>query len=179
MVDTLEKLKKVETDLAEQEKELNTQLEGLQAKLKSVRSVLPMFGGTDEMSNTDAEEAVPEVVKTVEPEKLKKPTAKGQTKHKAANKNKKKDGRIAAWQKYVRPGVKNESIPDAVKLVLSTQPGKEFKIAEVMEALFKDDMPKSQYLKARNRISNVLSGGVRAGDWYRGERSSYSLTKVG
>ena len=95
---------------------------------------------------------------------------------KSASKKKKKDGRTAAWQKYTRPGVKNESIPDAVKLILETQPSKSFKIAEVMDALFKENMPKAQYLKARNRVSNVLSGGVRAGDWHRGERSSYSMT---
>ena len=88
----------------------------------------------------------------------------------------KKDGRTASWQKYTRPGVKNESIPDAVRLILETQPENEFKIADVMSALFKDDMPKSQYLKARNRISNVLSGGVRAGDWYKGNRGTYRMT---
>ena len=88
----------------------------------------------------------------------------------------KKDGRTASWQKYTRPGVKNESIPDAVRLILATQPENEFKIVDVMDALFKEDMPKDQYLKARNRISNVLSGGVRAGDWYKGERSTYRMT---
>ena len=88
----------------------------------------------------------------------------------------KKDGRTASWQKYTRPGVKNESIPDAVRLILETQPEEDFKIVDVMTALFKEDMPKSQYLKARNRISNVLSGGVRAGDWYKGARGSYRMT---
>jgi hypothetical protein len=89
---------------------------------------------------------------------------------------KKTDGRTASWQKYTRPGVKNESIPDAVKLILETQPENDFKIADVMSALFKEEMPKAQYLKARNRISNVLSGGVRAGDWYKGERGTYRMT---
>ena len=88
----------------------------------------------------------------------------------------KKDGRTASWQKYTRPGVKNESIPDAVRLILETQPENEFKIADVMTALFKEDMPKNQYLKARNRISNVLSGGVRAGDWFKGARGTYRMT---
>jgi hypothetical protein len=88
---------------------------------------------------------------------------------------KKTDGRTATWQKYTRPGVKNESIPDAVKLILATQPENDFKIVDVMSALFTEDMPKAQYLKARNRISNVLSGGVRAGDWYKGERGTYRM----
>jgi hypothetical protein len=88
---------------------------------------------------------------------------------------KKTDGRTASWQKYTRPGVKNESIPDAVKLILATQPENDFKIVEVMDALFTEEMPKAQYLKARNRISNVLSGGVRAGDWYKGDRGTYRM----
>ena len=45
-----------------------------------------------------------------------------------------------------------------------------------MDALF-DDMPKSQYLRARNRISNVLLGGVRDGEWDKGERGTYRLAK--
>ena len=105
----------------------------------------------------------------------KKETAEKATASKKTT-TKKKDGRTASWQKYTRPGVKNESIPDAVRLILETQPENEFKIADVMTALFKDDMPKSQYLKARNRISNVLSGGVRAGDWYKGNRGTYRMT---
>ena len=103
-------------------------------------------------------------------------TTKTATKAKSSKASSKKpDGRAADWQKYARPGVKNQSIPDAVKLVLATQPKKDFKIAEVMEALFQEKMPKAQYLKARNRVSNVLSGGVRAGDWQRGERSTYRM----
>ncbi|MGB7250901.1 MAG: hypothetical protein WBC73_18340, partial [Phormidesmis sp.] len=105
----------------------------------------------------------------------KKAIAKKKTTPKKAT-AKKKDGRAASWQKYTRPGVKNESIPDAVRLILETQPEKDFKIAEVMEALFQEDMPKAQYLKARNRVSNVLSGGVRAGDWHRGARSTYRMS---
>jgi hypothetical protein len=89
---------------------------------------------------------------------------------------KKKDGRAASWQKYTRPGVKETSIPEAVRLVLETQPDKSFKIAEVMDALFNETMPKSQHLKARNRISNVLSGGVRNGEWFKGDRGTYRLS---
>jgi uncharacterized coiled-coil protein SlyX len=108
----------------------------------------------------------------------KKPSAKTVPAETVAAKKtsaKKTDGRTATWQKYTRPGVKNESIPDAVKLILATQPENDFKIVDVMSALFKEDMPKAQYLKARNRISNVLSGGVRAGDWYKGERGTYRM----
>lgn len=99
-------------------------------------------------------------------------------KKKTTNKKtaKKKDGRAATWQKYTRPGVKDKSIPDAVRIILETQPDKDFKIAEVMDALFQEEMPKNQYLKARNRISNVLSGGVRDGEWFKGQRGAYRMT---
>ncbi len=107
---------------------------------------------------------------------VKKGAAKSDSKQR---KKVKKDGRAATWQKYTRTGVKQTSIPEAVRLVLETQPNKSFKIIEIMEALFEEGMPKAQYLKARNRISNVLSGGVRDGEWHRGERSSYRLSEMG
>lgn len=121
-------------------------------------------------THSSVEEPTPE-------EKQPAPKAKTEAKRKQAT-SKKTDGRVASWQKYTRPGVKNESIPDAVRLILETQPEKDFKIAEVMDALFKEGMPKSQYLKARNRVSNVLSGGVRSGDWHRGDKSTYRLKAV-
>ncbi len=98
------------------------------------------------------------------------------TQKKKTKASKKKDGRTASWQKYTRPEVKEKTIPEAVRLVLETQSDKSFKIAEVMDAIFKDGMPKQQYLKARNRISNILSGGVRDSEWFKGERGTYSLT---
>ncbi|MEM6451476.1 MAG: hypothetical protein AAF703_14315 [Cyanobacteria bacterium P01_D01_bin.105] len=179
----LPKLEELISDLDRQEEEVSNQLEAVRAKLEAVRAVLPLF---DESAETTSVKTTS--VKTKSKTSTAKSTAKttskassSSTKAKATNKatkgkSKKKDGRAASWQKYTRPGVKNQSIPDAVKLILSTQPDKEFKIAEVMAALFKDNMPKTQYLKARNRVSNVLSGGVRAGDWYRGGRSTYRMS---
>ena len=115
--------------------------------------------------------------KATEPKKTaqKKATAQKKTTAKKASAEE-TDGRTAAWQMYTRPGVKNESIPDAVRLILATQPENDFRVADVMEALFQAEMPESQYLKARNRISNVLSGGVRAGDWHEGDRGTYRMT---
>lgn len=180
----LPQLREIESELAAQEESLSAQLQEIQSKLNGIRAVLPMFDEDSESaatvsapSNVSAEVAA--VEEEEEEETFDEPAASKakttSTKAKAPRKtSKKKDGRAADWQKYTRPGVKNQSIPEAVKLILATQPDKEFKIAEVMEALFKD-MPKSQYLKARNRVSNVLSGGVRAGDWHRGDRSTYRM----
>lgn len=192
----LNQLLAVEAELALQESQLGEQLATVQEKLSGIRAVLPMFSGAEDSAHGSI---APKAVKTadepvatalaVEAEAAKAPkttkskaiAVKQTTPKKPAVKKSaaKTDGRTASWQKYTRPGVKNESIPDAVRLILATQPENEFKIVDVMAALFKEEMPRAQYLKARNRISNVLSGGVRAGDWYKGqqERGTYRITK--
>lgn len=193
----LPKLQEISEALVAQEAALNAQLAEVQEKLKGVRAILPLFGEVS--SNKKELEDEPEaLVKTLVKTKVpveKTAPAPAEKKAPAVEKKpkaesskviaikapatkalaKKKDGRTASWQKYTRPGVKEQSIPDAVRLVLETQPEKSFKIAEVMDALFTESMPKSQHLKARNRISNVLSGGVRSGDWFKGDRGTYRL----
>ncbi|MGB3574129.1 MAG: hypothetical protein WBA01_18990 [Phormidesmis sp.] len=182
----LPQLQAIASDLATQEETLTAKLQEIREQLRGVRAVMPMFEGAatstveapESTANEAAEASLPLDISPVEEpdlEEVDQPVSKAKTKRKQATSKKKTDGRTASWQKYTRPGVKNESIPDAVRLILETQPKKDFKIAEVMDALFQEGMPKAQYLKARNRISNVLSGGVRAGDWHRGERSTYRL----
>ncbi len=192
----LSQLQEIESELAAQAESLSAQLAAVQEKLCGIRAVLPMFdqassasvgdaATVNDPSTTTLSEKADATSSAQEPDtisssaKKAKPAAKKAkpaAKPKAKTTTQKKDGRAADWQKYTRPGVKNQSIPDAVKLVLTTQPDKGFKIADVMDALFKEEMPKAQYLKARNRVSNVLSGGVRAGDWHRGDRSTYRMT---
>lgn len=193
----LPQLKEIASDLAAQEAALIEQLEEVRDKLNGVRAVLPLFGEdspvdieqpdvTEEQQADTSEMTEPSVAgaeKTKSAEKgsrTAKKSAEKTTRRTTAKKTKsgrkKKDGRTASWQKFTRPGVKEKTVPEAVRLVLETQPDKSFKIAEVMDSLFKEDMPKQQYLKARNRISNILSGGVRDGEWYKGDRGTYSLT---
>jgi hypothetical protein len=200
----LPQLQTIEAELASQADQLEAQLASVREKLTGIRTVLPMFAATAASATVPAlttalppEPAVaePAIAEAPAPTKAKETKLKKTAQKKtaaptkaAAQKKtpaktslaksasaKKTDGRTASWQKYTRPGVKNESIPDAVKLILETQPENDFKIVDVMSALFKEEMPKAQYLKARNRISNVLSGGVRAGDWYKGERGTYRM----
>lgn len=184
----LPQLQEVIKDLESQETDLSTQLAGVQAKLKGIRAVLPMFGETttvlsDESDAAEASTATEKkkAAKKSSTAKIKasekaKPAAKTTRKKKTASK--KKDGRAAAWQKYTLPGVGDRPMPESVQMILATQPEKDFRIAEVMSALFKENMPRDQYLKARNRISNILSGGVRDGEWFKGDRGAYRLTKA-
>lgn len=90
---------------------------------------------------------------------------------------KKKDGRAADWQKYVQPDYEEAALPESVSIVLRSQPSEVFTIADVMSSIFTEDMPRDAYLKARNRISNILSAGARDGTWYKGRNGRYSQSE--
>ena len=183
-------LAEAEQELAAQEAALTQQLEDIREKRKGLQMVIAMFGGQSAPSFVEATVEAPAVLNTVTapdvetvakvPAKATKPGRRTQAKTKksatSAKTKKKVDGRAASWQRYVREDYKETPIPDIVVKILKTQPKSSFKIADVMTAIFTDDMPKAQFLKARNRISNVLSGGARNGDWYRA-RGVYSLSK--
>ncbi|MBT9317922.1 hypothetical protein [Leptothoe spongobia] len=89
---------------------------------------------------------------------------------------KKADGRSARWQRYVLDEHSQQRLQDVVVNVLNAKPKNSFKITDVMSAIFEDDMPKAQYLKARSRISNILSAGARDNEWYRGRGGTYSMS---
>lgn len=188
MTTVLPQLEEIISNLTEQETSISAQLAEVQSKLEALRSVTSLFDG-DSVSATKAPAAAKSTTtkkttakatttkRTAKAKVAKKPAAKAAKVAKATGSKKaKKDGRAATWQKYTRSGVTSQPMPESVRLILETQPDKDFKIAEVMSSLFKDDMPKAQYLKARNRISNILSGGVRNGDWFKGDRGAYRLT---
>ncbi|MEM8504619.1 MAG: hypothetical protein AAF716_15860 [Cyanobacteria bacterium P01_D01_bin.1] len=89
----------------------------------------------------------------------------------------KRSGRKADWQRYVQRTYKKSPLPDVIVGVLQAQPDNVFKIADVMDVVFKEDMPKGHFLKARNRISNILSAGARDGVWHRGRGGTYSMSE--
>lgn len=94
-----------------------------------------------------------------------------------ATQAKKTDGRAANWQRYVLDDYRQQPLPDVVANFLKAKPKNIFKIADVMSAIFEEGMPKAQFLKARNRISNILSAGARNQDWYRGRGGTYSASE--
>ncbi len=153
-----------------------------------------------EVEEAEVEEAEPEVEKAAAKKSVSK---KGQTKKVGTKKakikpttaesatqsvakkpaaktegiKKKKDGRAATWQKYVQADYRDAALPEAVSSVLRSQPSDIFAIADVMSSIFREDMPRPSYLKARNRISNILSAGARDGTWYRGRNGRYSQSE--
>lgn len=149
---------------------------------------------TESEEEEEAEE-VPAPVKKPGKRRGRKPSAKTATKAKATSKTKAtkakaaeeppaakttrkpRGGKSPNWQRYVQDPFRKTPLPDVVANILKAQPDESFKIAEVMEAIFKNDMPKATFLKARNRVSNILSAGARTNEWYRGRGGKYSMSK--
>ncbi len=201
----LSQLVSVETDLAQQVETLETKLSQLQEQRQGLRTVINMFQASDGeeavVSEPDlvepmaeepaakepaAEEPVAEEPAAEESEPAAKKTTKTAAKAKPGRKpkadktstpRKKKDGRAANWQKYVQAEYREAALPEAVSSVLRSQPSEVFTIADVMSSIFSEDMPRPSFLKARNRISNILSAGARDGTWYRGRNGRYSQSE--
>ena len=201
----LSQLVSVETDLAQQVETLETKLSQLQEQRQGLRTVINMFQASDgeeavvsepALVEPIAEEPVAEEPAAEEPAakepaaKKSEPAAKKTTKTAAKAKpgrkpkadkistpRKKKDGRAANWQKYVQAEYRETALPEAVSSVLRSQPSEVFTIADVMSSIFSEDMPRTSFLKARNRISNILSAGARDGTWYRGRNGRYSQSE--
>ena len=146
---------------------------------------------------TTVEESEPEPVPEKKPAKRRgrKPSAKTVAKEPKAPKatkvaavkeekvpeakatRKPRGGKSPNWQRYVQEPFRKTPLPDVVANILKAQPDEAFKIADVMEAIFKSDMPKATFLKARNRVSNILSAGARTSEWHRGRGGRYSMDK--
>lgn len=196
----LSQLVSVETDLAQQVETLETQLSQLQEQRQGLRTVINMFQASDgeeavvstpDLVEPIAEAPAPEASIAADPapeesEPAVKKTAKTAVKAKPGRKpkadktstpRKKKDGRAANWQKYVQTEYRDAALPEAVSSVLRSQPSEVFTIADVMSSIFSEDMPRTSFLKARNRISNILSAGARDGTWYRGRNGRYSQSE--
>ncbi|MGI8932722.1 MAG: hypothetical protein ACR2FS_01475 [Phormidesmis sp.] len=196
----LSQLVSVETDLAQQVETLETKLSQLQEQRQGLRTVINMFQASDGeeavvsepalvepmAEEPAAEEPVAEEPVAEKSEPAAKKTTKTAAKAKSGRKpkadktstlRKKKDGRAANWQKYVQAEYREAALPEAVSSVLRSQPSEVFTIADVMSSIFSEDMPRPSFLKARNRISNILSAGARDGTWYRGRNGRYSQSE--
>ncbi len=190
----LSQLVTVESDLSQQVESLETKLTQIREQRDGLRTVIDMFGSdggaapsVEESATTEAPESKETPRRSVgrPPGKTaaKKTTAKRKTSkttasaEKQATPKKKKDGRAANWQKYVQSDYKEAALPEAVSSVLRSEPSEVFTIADVMSSIFTESMPRTSYLKARNRISNILSAGARDGTWYRGRNGRYSQSE--
>jgi len=199
----LSQLVEAEAQLAEQETIIEAQLADLREKIKGLQTVMAMFDeSSGEVSAATTTEVAPEPAPAPAPTptptpakrrgRPKKTAAKTTTKAVKTTTRKKstatkaaaektpsagRRGKAAKWQRYIRDEFSSTPLPDVVANILKSQPKSTFKIAAVMSEIFPDDMPKAQFLKARNRVSNILSAGARSGEWHRGRGGTYSCSK--
>jgi hypothetical protein len=211
---TVAKLLEIDADLARQEVELSAQLQSIQEKRHSLRTVIDLFAPTHTATATPAQipaapeqaeviaqqvEPIAEDVATSELDSPKTDTtadvknpAVPDTQKQQAQKNssftskkqsaksvptKKTSSELETWQQYLRDEFSNATLSQAVSEVMQQHSGQVLEIAAIVDAIFVDEIPQGVRTKARERVSNVLSVGVKKEKWYRGEAGSYSMSK--
>lgn len=125
---------------------------------------------TDTTAESEAQ-AVPDTPKR-QAKNNSAPTSKKQS---AKSPPKKTSEQLETWNQYLRDEFNNATLSQAVSEVMQRQPEQVLKIAAIVDAIFVDEIPQGVRSKARERVSNVLSVGVKKGKWYRGEAGSYSM----
>ncbi len=217
---TVAKLLEVDAELATQETELSAQLQSIQEKRLSLKTVIDLFAPTDttaatpiatssqtpvaeaeaEVADEQAEQPTVEDVAEPELDTSKRDTtaddetpALPDTQKQQAHKNsapaskkqnpksaptKKASSEPESWQQYLREEFSNATLSQAVSEVMQRQPKQVLEIAAIVDAIFVDEIPRDVRSKARERVSNVLSVGVKKEKWYRGEVGSYSVSKA-
>ncbi len=202
---TLAKLQEVDSELAIQEAHLLSQLESLQEKRSSLKTVISLFTADDRSLVRKQEEVIvtpqekpslisePEVEGEQEPDTpalaATVPTAKTTKSKKAASslRNSKKvppskrstkvSKDASEWQQYIREDYEKASLTQAVTSVLQSQTERVWGISDILNEMFGEDLPQAVESKLRHQVSNVLGGGARENKWYRGQPGSYSFSK--
>ena len=216
---TVAKLLEVDSELAIQELQLSAQLQSIQEKRLSLKTVIDLFAPTDtttatpiatavqtpvaeESAEVTDEQAEPSAEDVVTPElgspkpdittdakaptvsdatkrqakKNSSPTSKKQSKKSLSKQNPSKE--LETWSDYLRDEFSDATLSQAVSEVMQRQPEQVLETTAIVDAIFVDEIPPEVRSKARERVSNVLSVGVKKEKWYRGGAGSYSMSKA-
>ncbi|MEB3356844.1 MAG: hypothetical protein VKK04_08965 [Synechococcales bacterium] len=195
-------LVEVEAQLAEQEAQLVAQLNVIREKRKSLLSVIEIFGQPEGVPSAQVEtftQHPPLERQTAEPmngsangtvaapeehheeEEEDKPQRRGSSakggrrggKTRKAARGSKSSGK---WQAFVKEEFQDISLPKAVRRVLEQTPDDVVEVATIIDTIFVDDIPSQARTNARDRLSNVLSVGLKNGTWHRGGTGEYSVS---
>ncbi len=204
---TVAKLLEVEADLAAQEVELTAHLVSIQEKRHSLKTVIDMFAPGDVATTesvvtpaqtpvTTAEVQSAEVETKFTPQNVEIPEldegktdtpaevevsatpSKRQTKKNLPPASSKPSQEADTWQQYVKDEFSNASLAEAVAEVMQQHSEQVLEITIILDTIFAQEMPQELRSKARERVSNVLSVGVKKGKWYRGQAGRYSISKA-
>ena len=200
------KLLEADADLSAQEIELNTQIESIQDKRHSLKTVIDMFApanipvaapATTPVAAEQPQPTVPEVTLPESNGALADNTAEapvtpitGQRQGKKnlapiSNKQSKKSTstkepskNTSDWQQYVKEDFGNATLSEAVAEVMQQHSKQVLEITAIIDAIFTNNIPKEVRSTARERVSNVLSVGAKSGKWYRGKLGKYSMSQA-
>ena len=190
----LNNLFEVDATLATQEVVLITQLEAVRKKRDSLKTVIDLFSTTSTPSisthsvtetaisvpiSPDREAATTSVIPVASP--LKRPKVEKHQQPRRASKAAKESKTVKSsknWQDYLQPAFQNNSLSTAIAAVFQQQPQELLSVAALMDAIFVDSLPQGMHATIRHRILNILSTGAKEGQWYRGQRGQYSLSRI-
>jgi len=205
---TVAKLLKVDADLAAQEAQLNAQLQSIQQKRHSLKTVIDMFAPVNTTNNAPIAEPTPVTEEQPQPtapdaalpksdgaiadntaeapaastppkRQAKKNSSTPTSKQSKKSAPTNKSGQQAdTWQQYVRDEFYGATLSEAVAEVMQQHSKQVLEIATIINAIFTSNIPKEVRGTARERVSNVLSVGAKNGKWYRGKLGKYSMSQA-
>ena len=86
--------------------------------------------------------------------------------------------KTSGWQDYVREEFGDASLSEAVSSVLHRQADAVWEIPTIIDIIFVEELPQEVGNRARRRVTNILSEGVRKKEWYRGQLGYYSMSRA-
>jgi hypothetical protein len=108
----------------------------------------------------------------------KKNSAPASKKQSAKSKSQNPSKELETWSDYLRDEFSDATLSQAVSQVMQRHPKQVLETAAILDAIFVNEIPPKVRSKARERVSNILSVGVKKDKWYRGATGSYSTEKT-
>jgi hypothetical protein len=183
--------------LASQESDILVQLEALREKRQSLKTVIDLFSGTS-TSAAAAPAAAPAAAaptnsapaQSLEPDSSSEPAesapapeptprrGRKPTKAPKAPRATRQTRQSKNWQDYLQDPFRQTSLPVAITTVFEQQPKQLLSVPDLINTIFVAEIPQDVRNKARDRMLNILSTGAKDGQWYRGKKGQYSLSKA-
>ncbi|HEY9751160.1 MAG TPA: hypothetical protein V6C63_20925 [Allocoleopsis sp.] len=184
----LSNLLDADATLATQEAEITSQLEALREKRQSLKTVIDLFSATSTAAASGATaSSAPAPAPTTnyaEPAAVTaaatptEPTPRRGRKPTKAAKAPKQTRQSKNWQDYLQDPFRQTSLPAAITAVFQQQPKQLLSVPDLISTIFVAEIPQDVRNKARDRMLNILSTGAKDGQWYRGKKGQYSLSKA-
>ena len=185
----LSNLLDADATLATQEAEITSQLEALREKRQSLKTVIDLFSATSTAASGATASSAPAPAPTTnhaEPVAVPaaatatpaEPTPRRGRKPTKAAKATKQTRQSKNWQDYLQDPFRQTSLPAAITAVFQQQPKQLLSVPDLISTIFVAEIPQDVRNKARDRMLNILSTGAKDGQWYRGKKGQYSLSKA-